>query len=81
MINFIIPIILLIIVLFIGFNFYRDIKHWMNTGSFVEGLTSQNSSPDMEEKIYKDFKYILNTKLKTWTEHEEIANKKGGHLV
>ena len=81
MINFIIPIILLIIVLFIGFNFYRDIKHWMNTGSFVEGLTSQNSSPDMEEKEYKDFKYILNTKLKTWTEHEEIANKKGGHLV
>lgn len=78
MINFIIPIILLIIVLFIGFNFYRDIKRWMNTGSFVEGLTP-HSSPD--RKYYNGCHYVLNKELKTWTEHEEQANRQGGHLV
>ena len=78
MINFIIPIILLIIVLFIGFNFYRDIKLWMNTGSFVEGLTP-HSSPD--RKYYNGCHYVLNKELKSWTEHEEQANRQGGHLV
>ena len=62
MINFIIPIILLIIVLFIGFNFYRDIKRWMNTGSFVEGLTP-HSSPD--RKYYNGCHYVLNKNLKS----------------